>query len=69
MQTVPIETVEAVWQELGQLTQEQAGEMAQRMQDEQPAILIYLLTAEEVEDEVDAEQGWLLETGAVICEV
>lgn len=63
-----MEIVEAVWQELGQMSQDQAAELAQRMQDEQPAVLMYLLAAEEADADEDAEQGWLLELGAIVCE-
>lgn len=68
MQTVPNEIVEAVWQELGQMTQEQASDLAQRIQSEQPTILMYLLAAEEADEDGEVEPGWLLEIGAVICE-
>lgn len=68
MQTVPAETVDAVWQEMGEISQEQATELARRMQEDQPAILMYLLAAEQAGEEEGAEQGWLLELGAIVCE-
>lgn len=65
MQTIPPEKVQEIWQEMSQMSQPQAAELAARMQAEQPAILVYLLAAEQA-DEAGEESGWLMEIGAMI---
>ncbi|MCP5518939.1 MAG: hypothetical protein H7A45_16980 [Verrucomicrobiales bacterium] len=65
MQTISPEKVAAIWQELSQMTQTQAADLAARMQEEQPAILVYLLAAEQA-DEATQDAGWLMEIGALI---
>ena len=68
MKTIPLETVEAAWERMSELSEEETVKLAERMQEEQPFILVYLLAAERSEEEA-RDPGWLLELGAFVWSV
>ena len=63
MKTIPQKTVDAAWERMGDLTEEETRQLAERMQREQPAIMMHLLAVEQAEQSVH-DPGWLLELGA-----
>ncbi len=68
MKTIPIEQVDAVWERMSEVTEAEARRLAQRTQDQQPYIMIYLLAMDEnIMDEKD--RGRLMELGAIIMEI
>ena len=50
MQTIPVETVERVWDQLEQVSRKEASQLANRMREQQPALMVYLLASEEALD-------------------
>jgi len=68
MKTIPQETVAAAWDRMCELSDKQARDLAGRMQEEQPFLLVYLLASED-EDTADEDRGWLLELGAFVWSV
>ena len=68
MRTIPVETVERVWDQLEQVSREEASQLANRMREQQPALMVYLLAGEEALD-TGEESGWLIYLGAVIFEI
>jgi hypothetical protein len=68
MKTIPIATVDRVWQRVNQASETQAMSLAKRFQAEQPALMVYLLASEE-SSETGEEPGWLLSLGGIILEI
>ena len=68
MKTIPAATVDEAWQRVNTSSPDQARSLAERMQQEQPFIMVYLLAAEEsMLDE--QERGSLLMLGATIWQI
>jgi len=65
MKTIPIETVEEIWGRIAQASESESQALAQRMQKEQPVIMIYLLAMDEGLFE-ETERGRLIELGAIL---
>lgn len=65
MKTIPQETVEAAWEKMCALSEAESVKLAERMQKEQPFIMVYLLAIEQAEA-AEHDPGWLLELGAFI---
>lgn len=68
MKTVPAQVIDEVWQRVNDSTPDRARALAERMQQEQPFVMVYLLAAEENALDED-ERGSLLMLGATIWEV
>lgn len=68
MQTIPEAEVQAGWRELNLMDRTEASQLARRMQEEQPYILVYLLAAEETEGNRE-DPGRLMEMGACIWSI
>jgi hypothetical protein len=64
MKTIPQTTIDAVWEWTCELSETDSQKLVDRMQQEHPSILAYLLAMEEETE--DREQGWLLELGCFI---
>lgn len=65
MKTIPDSVIRQVWRQLGQAGPEEAEALAQRMQQEQPYLMVYLLAADE-ECMDEADRGMLISLGAWI---
>jgi hypothetical protein len=68
MNTIPVETVDEVWQRINDYSDDQVQELSERMKAEQPFVLMYLLASDENLYEGE-ERGKLLELGAIVWEV
>jgi hypothetical protein len=60
MKTVPAALVDEVWGRVNSFTPDRARALAQRMQEEQPFIMVYLLAAEESTLEEEERGTWLI---------
>ena len=68
MKTVPANVIDEVWHRVNDSTPDRARALAERMQQEQPFVMVYLLAAEE--NTLDEEErGSLLMLGATIWEI
>jgi len=67
MKTIPAATVDEAWQRVNTSSPDQARSLAERMQQEQPFIMVYLLAAEE--SMLDEERGSLLMLGVTIWQI
>lgn len=68
MQTIPANLINEAWQRLNESSELEARGLAERMQQEQPFIMVYLLAAEE--SMLDAkERGSLLMLGATVWQI
>lgn len=65
MQTIPIETVNSIWQRVAEFDEQQSRALAERAQREQPYMMVYLLAMDERLFDED-ERGRLMELGAFI---
>jgi hypothetical protein len=68
MKTIPIATVDRIWDHVNQASEAQTLGLAQRFQEQQPALMIYLLASEEA-IESGEEPGWLLSLGGIVFEI
>ena len=66
MKTIPIEVIERHWAALGEMDEAQVTAMAERMQTEQPYIMVYLLAAADMEEDPEADSSQLMEIGGGI---
>jgi hypothetical protein len=70
MKTISLELVEEVWDRVNQVDERAARKLADRMQKEQPFIMMYLLAAAEGEEpEGRADRGRLIELGLTAWQV
>ena len=67
MKRIAVEDIEAVMERMGRASEPEIQRIAERMQTEQPYIMVYLLASEEQLTE-DEEDGWLMSLGSVIFE-
>lgn len=65
MTTIPIDEIQAAWDKMCSADQAAAVKMAQKMQEEQPALMVYLLAQEENLDSAE-EPGWLMQLGCFV---
>lgn len=65
MKTIPQEAVVAAWDQMCDMSEGQARQLAERMQKEQPFLMVYLLAGEQEEDD-ERNKGSLLELGAFV---
>ena len=65
MKTISLETVDEIWDRLNNASEKEVLQIAKRMQEHQPALMVYLLATED-SMETEHEPGWLLFFGGVI---
>lgn len=70
MKTISLELIDEVWDRMNQIDERAARKLAERMQREQPFIMMYLLEAgEDEEPDGEADPGRLLEFGLIAWQV
>jgi hypothetical protein len=68
MKTIPLETIDEVWERISNAGDKEIEVLARRMQEEQPFIMVYLLASGEAQGEEEGKAGDLLELGCIIWE-
>jgi hypothetical protein len=65
MKTIPTQTIDLIWNQINDSSESQVLALVDRMKQQQPFILVYLLACEENLN-TNEEPGWLLHLGGVI---